>query len=151
MGEEDLIDFVVKAKKETYASGKRKISVRIPGSKEMHYAEGHYEYIDMYFGDLAFNGIETVFDASKPVWGMVYSGAVLNEYQDVSALYSFLKKCLFLIQREAPFRGPKYYDQDEYVYSNDFSGDIHHFIGYERIDMDGETIYELHYSGGDIL
>ncbi|KAA8921988.1 DUF5680 domain-containing protein [Thermoplasma sp.] len=150
MDEESITAFIVKAKKNTYATNGGKSVPRIPGSREHRFRYEEYEYTDIYFGELSFNGIETVFHKGKPIWGMVYSGAVLDEESSVEAIYAFLKKCLSMIDEEAPFRGPKSYEEDEYAYYNDFSGDIYHFIGYEHIDSDQGTLYELHYSGGEI-
>ncbi len=151
MDENILRAFIVSAKRQTYASGKRKTASKIPGSKEFHFRQDSMEYIDIYFGNVTFNGVETVFKDNVPVWGMVYSGGIIDEASDVDGLYSFLKKCLYLVSEEAPFRGPESYAEKVYEYYNDFSGDISHFIGYEKIESDEETLYELHYSGGEIL
>ena len=146
-----LIDFIVRAKKQSYASSSGTMEPRISGSKEFIIREGAMEYRDNYFGVLSFNGIETVYRNGAPVWGMVYSGAVIDDTVDTNGIYKFLKKCLYLVSEEAPFRGPKSYAEGNYLYNNDFTGDISYFIGYEKIDEGENTLYELHYSGGDIL
>ena len=145
-----LLDFIVRAKKQSFASGTGNTEPDIPGSKEFIIREGTMEYRDIYFGVLSFNGIETVYSKGVPVWGMVYSGGVIDNTVDNGGIYRFLKKCLYLVSVEAPYRGPKSYTESNYIYDNDFSGDISYFIGYERIDEGENTLYELHYSGGYI-
>ncbi|WP_298276204.1 DUF5680 domain-containing protein [Ferroplasma sp.] len=145
-----LLDFIVSAKKHTYASGSRGIEPAIPGSMEFNFRDGIMEYRDIYFGMLSFSGIETVYSNGKPVWGMVYSGGVTDDTVDTPRIYKFLKQSLYMVSNEAPFRGPKSYSDGVYIYDNDFIGDISHFIGYEKIDEGENTLYELHYSGGDI-
>ncbi|MCL4452542.1 DUF5680 domain-containing protein [Ferroplasma sp.] len=151
MDTEALLDFIVSAKKHTYASGSKGMESSIPGSREFNFREGIMEYRDIYFGMSSFNGIETVYSNGVPVWGMVYSGGVTDESVDTDEIYKFLKHCLCLISKEAPFRGPKSYSDGIYLYDNDFSGDIFYFMGYEKIDEGENTLYELHYSGGNII
>ncbi len=150
MNEGMLKNFIVNSKKHTYPSGDGKTLSRIPASKEFHFKENNLEYVDIYFGNISFNGIETVYEDGRPVWGMVYSGGIVNDETDTGGLYSFLKKCLLLVDEEAPFRGPESYSEGDYTYYNDFDGDFSHFIGYEKIEIMDETSYELHYSGGYI-
>ncbi|WMT51322.1 MAG: DUF5680 domain-containing protein [Ferroplasma sp.] len=151
MDTDTLLNFIVSAKKHTYASDSKGVKSSVPGSHEFNFRDGIMEYRDIYFGMASFNGIETVYSKGSPVWGMVYSGGVMDEAVDTDGIYKFLKQCLSLISMEAPFRGPKSYSDGIYLYDNDFSGDIFHFMGYEKIDDGENTLYELHYSGGEIL
>ncbi|MCL4350539.1 MAG: DUF5680 domain-containing protein [Candidatus Thermoplasmatota archaeon] len=151
MGELLLEEFIARAKKGTYASddGVQK-NPRLEGSKELTYRAGIYFYRDIYFGSRFFNGIETVYINGKPTWGMTYSGGITDPDMDEGKVYDFLKKCLYLVDEEAPFRGPKSFSDNDFYYTNQFQGEIDHFMGYETIEIDETTVYELHYSGGTL-
>ena len=143
-------EFIARAKRNTYASGEGKEkNPKVEGSVELFYRSGKYSYRDIYFGGKYFNGIETIYLNEKPVWGMVYSGGITGG--NAGQVYEFLKKCLYLVDEEAPFRGPKSYNNGEFYYSNQYEGDFDHFIGYENIEMLDDLVYELHYSGGSII
>ena len=55
----ELREFIIKAKKITYASG-AKPSKLPDGSDQFMYAESDYKYTDTYFGSKSFTGQELV-------------------------------------------------------------------------------------------
>jgi hypothetical protein len=150
MDTETITDFIVRAKKREYISGIWNGEPVTNGTGEFIFRNGSMEYRALCYGVLSFNGIETVYKNNMPVWGMVYSGGVIDDTVSAHGIYNFLGKCLRLVSEEAPFRGPKSYAEGNYIYDNDFSGDISYFMGYEKIDEGENTLYELHYSGGEV-
>ena len=150
----ELGNFLVKAKIATYASGSDEFSVNpaLANAHQLEYAEGELRYCDIYYGGLHFIGMETVFQAGKPIWGMSYYGGVLTESSDelIAGMPAFLKAALREIPHEAPFRGPASYLKGDYVYENEIHGDLFSFHGTEIIRIRDQAIYQLHYSGGRI-
>jgi len=151
---EELAQFLVKAKIVTYASGNDDLTVPpvLTDSHQLEYAEGNLLYRDIYYGGLHFIGMETVFKGEHPVWGMNYYGGVLpgsNEDQ-IAGMPSVLKAALREIPLAAPFRGPETFQDGEYRYDNEIHGKVLSFYGAETISMNGQAVYQLHYSGGMI-
>lgn len=57
-----LLDFILKAKKSTYAGAENDSkNILNDGSKEFIYAEDNYSYRDRYFGSDPFAGQEVIF------------------------------------------------------------------------------------------
>ncbi len=151
MNQDELVEFIVESKRNGYAGGNREEKPQIRGSREYSSKKGSLSYRDIWFGNRTFSGIETVFENERAVWGMVYSGGLLDEDGREDRVYAFLKKCLYLVDREAPYRGPKMFTDGTFTYTNEFSGEFEYFMGYENISENDDIIYELHYSGGSII
>ncbi len=81
---------------------------------------------------------------------MVYYGWVDKSITDFEKVYKFLQKALTFIPKNKPFRGPKKYKQDNYVYLNKSEGKINNFSGIEIITFKKKKIYEAKYIGGSI-
>lgn len=148
----ELADFLVRAKRRTYAAGGDASSVTptIPGSKQLEFEFGPLLYRDIYFGNRLFAGQETVYRAEQPVWTMVYSGYVLGSPGDesVTRIYGFLIKALGRVTPDSPFRGPDIHEEGEFRYLNKANGSINTFCGSEHIEIEGRDVYRLRYSGG---
>lgn len=146
-----LQDFLVEAKKRTYASagesGEKKLA---DGTRELSYENGDWKYRDRYFGFRAFVGEEIVWEKKKPVWGMNYYGRILSDSVDAEALYRFLKKALILIAPERTFRGPESFCKQEWEYMDRSKGTVEAFSGVEEIYFQGKKVYELLYHGGTV-
>ena len=141
-----IIDFLIKAKKATYAGkGNETISSR-PNSHDLQYAEGSLKYIDTYLGGDKFAGEEALWENNVPFWAMNYVGRVIGD--DFSG--DFLKESLLLVFEENPFRGPAEYTNGDYTYRCKVNGDFDWFNGYEEIFLSGNKIYELLFHGGKI-
>jgi len=151
---DDFINFLIKAKKATYASQGDNASVTafLEGSKQLEFQEGEFFYRDIYFGMKYFVGQEVVYYNEKPIWSMCYSGGVLNHHHNdfISAIYHFLRKALRNVPVELPFRGPKEYVEDSFIYMNNNSGSLNQFEGIEVISFENNSVYSLIYSGGFI-
>jgi len=162
---EELREFLVKAKKEGYASGKE--AVKIPsGEKMLEFKNGLWRYSDVYKGgDKFFSGDEKVFHKESLVWKMDYDGGVesLTGRNKAKEIYMFLKGVLKDVKEEIPFRGPFMFRGGDFLYLNSIHGDIERFNGYETIQFNSKMneegskaeflkgavqVYRLGYRGG---
>lgn len=146
----ELCEFLVKAKKSTYATGdESKKIIGADKSTTLIFEEGDWKYHDNYFGGEPYGGREVVFFQGLPVYMMVYYGWVNESVTDVQGTYKTLQGALTLIPEDKPFRGPKKFNQDGFEYSNVFEGEIDNFSGEEIItSADGEELYRAKYIGG---
>jgi transcriptional regulator with XRE-family HTH domain len=143
----DLVIFLCKAKKETYAGNGKEIEPSRLASHDLTFKEEDLMYYDSYLGGKNFSGQEAIWKSNVPIWSMNYSGRVLNE------LFSgdFLKEALALVDVTKPFRGPTVYVKNEYVYHCFYNGNFEWFNGYEEIAVRNQKTYECIFHGGIIL
>ena len=147
---EDLLDFLVEAKKSTYASGRSPEEGSRTDELTFTYEnEGTYTYHDGYLGSEKFIGQEVILQQTKTIWGMNYYGAILVDAipEDFSG---FLKTALSLVSRDNPFRGPNTLTRGDFSYHSSWIGNIEQFRGEEYITFDNTRIYELFFHGGII-
>ncbi len=146
---ERLTNFLVVAKKNTYASGKKPKLVN--GFEEFEFEGRDFVYLDRYVGGSSFCGIETVSPAKeieKPLWAMVYFGAILSPFEkDEKKIFKFLKSALMKVPVIYPFRGGSL-NIKPFSYSNTYKRDITRFNGNEIILSNNEIVYRGYYSGG---
>ncbi|EMY4797232.1 DUF5680 domain-containing protein [Bacillus pacificus] len=148
-----LAQFIVEAKRRTYASQGDDASVQalLNGSKQLEYSSGDYFYRDIYFGSAFFIGQETVEFENRPIWSMVYSGGVTNPNSDwdiMGPIYNFLRQALRSVDTNSIYRGPNYYKSGTYIFKNEYEGTLDCFQGKKIILIGDEKVYELKYSGG---
>ena len=112
----ELAEFLIKAKKNTYASsgegGERKLE---NGGRELIYKEGGYKYVDTYFGFDPFIGQEVVSKDGKVIWVMDYWGLIRDNAVDPKEVYKFLKKALMQPDLIGPLRGPDYFEEGDFT------------------------------------
>jgi len=150
----DLYNFLVEAKKLTYANEnvKKALSSR-NGSFDYEYNNGKMIYHDTYFGGTKFMGEEVVYsNDDTPIWGMNYYGVALNENLSEEAIDNALRPALMQVGEDniLPVRGPKEYINNGYKYVFEVNGDLNYFDGVETITKDNEKIYVLKCHGGII-
>jgi hypothetical protein len=150
LDKKQLCEFLVKAKKATYAAGEAsKKIVEADKSTTLIFKEGDLKYHDNYFGGEPFGGREVVFFQNEPIYIMTYYGSVSKSVSDLKAVYKILQKALLLIPEDYPFRGPDEYSEDGLIYKNSHTGEIDNFFGEETItSADGKEIYKAKYTGG---
>ena len=154
---DELAKFLVKAKTNTYAAGKKEKIKHV--LREVEFCEEKWGYKDSYIGfdRTPGHGVEMVRYSGLPVWMLSYHGGMLPEYQKDNALreetFSFLKKALLLVNESKPFRGPNLYAPQGSVltYVSSSEGDIKNFKGQEAIWNVEKEIYTLNYIGGIVL
>lgn len=150
ISQKELCEFLVKAKKATYASGdSAKKTIEADKSTTIIFEDGNWKYHDNYFGGEPYGGREVVFFQNLPIYLMVYYGWVVEGVLDVNSVYKTLQGALSLIPEDKPFRGPEKFNQDGIKYTNIFEGEIDNFFGEENItSKDGKEIYKAKYIGG---
>jgi len=152
---EELVEFLVKAKVNTYAGDGKEIESQRPGFKELEFKEGNWEYRDSYSGFYFAPGQEVVRFKGNPVWTMAYSGGMNEKYHGnldfAKQTFRFLKEALKRVEKSRPFRGPEYFKQGDYEYIDKSEGDINNFKGTEKILYKGEEVFRQEYIGGLIV
>ena len=139
-----IIEFLIRAKKATYAGKGPEAAASRPGSHDLCYREGGLMYIDTYLGGERFAGEEALWENDLPVWSMNYAGRVTGE--DFSG--DFIKESLLRVPEDMPYRGPSEYHEGEYAYTCEVTGDFEWFRGREVITLRGRQIYECYFHGG---
>ena len=140
----EIIDFMIRAKKATYAGKGAEVISSRPNSHDLEYIEGSLKYIDTYLGGEKFAGEEALWKDNIPFWSMNYIGRVLDE----GFSETFLKEALGLVPEEYPYRGPLEYENGEYKYICTISGEFIWFQGNEEIYKNHVKVYECIFHGG---
>ena len=149
----DLIDFILAAKKAGYASvGSGSFVQMENGHKRFKYSTEGYAYQDTYFGLNPFSGQEIIWKLNVACWTMNYYGYFISktEEADINTTYGFLREAMKQIDRDHPFRGPKEFRDNDFVYHNQQFGTVEHFWGVERVFFSGSEVYILNYHGGTL-
>ncbi|MDR0919491.1 MAG: DUF5680 domain-containing protein [Oscillospiraceae bacterium] len=144
---EKVIQFLIRAKRATYAGKGAEDSPSRPSSHDLHYAEGDLLYIDSFLGGTKFGGEEALWENNIPFWTMNYYGIVTDK-EHFSG--DFLKESLLRVPENMPFRGPNKYSDGDYKYVCGVSGDFNYFNGKEEIFYCREKIYECLFHGGEV-
>lgn len=144
---EDLIEFLCRAKKSTYAGKGAEASASRPNSHDFHYSEGNLKYIDTYIGSANFAGEEALWESDVPIWAMNYVGRILAD----GFSGDFLKEVLLLVSKDKPYRGPMVYENGEYKYHCIVKGEFKWFEGYEEIFYNNKKVYECNFHGGSVI
>ncbi|MFA8435298.1 MAG: DUF5680 domain-containing protein [Marinifilaceae bacterium] len=144
---EEFIKFLIRAKQSTYAGDGQYSKNSRPGSTDLQYREGNFQYIDTYLGNSDFIGQEVVWVDGKAIWGMNYFGKMLTT--DIpDGFVDCLKLALKNPPKDAPYRGPKLVQTKEFEYHCNWKGDLDLYEGNEQILMNGKEIYNLKFNGG---
>lgn len=154
---QQLKDFLIEAKKQTYASGdEAKVAPSRDNSNDYHYEieknGTKFAYHDTYFGSVRFMGEEVVYcGEGAPKWGMNYRGETLRPDMSEAAMDAVLRPALGMVGEDKeilPVRGPRKLERDGYVYEFEVTGTLESFHGEETLTKDGELIYKLVCDGG---
>ena len=145
----NLKEFIVKAKRNTYARG-IKPKILEDGFEEFVYEEEKYRYRDRYHAKdpKPFGGEEVIWQNGKAIWMMNYYGYMLSNEVDSEIVYEFLRKAMGLVDEQRPFRGPSNFKEGDFEYKDTSEGDIKRFKGTEKIFHNGKNVYTLEYHGG---
>ncbi|PUU90465.1 MAG: XRE family transcriptional regulator [Halanaerobium sp.] len=146
MEKDTIINFLLKAKKSTYAAKGAEVESSRPQSHDLKYQKDQLLYIDSYLGGEHFAGEEAVWIKETPVWAMNYYGRVLAAGFEGD----FLKEALLNVTAEMPYRGPAEYVKDDLKYKCSLKGDFEYFKGYEAIYKKDNKVYECRFHGGII-
>ena len=139
-----IIEFLIRAKRATYAGKGAETDPSRIGSHDLKYSEGDMLYYDTYLGGEKFAGEEAIWIGDKPYWCMNYIGRVTGD----GFSGDFLKEALLRVPVDKPYRGPEEYVNGDYTYKCDVTGEHEWFQGKEIISLRGDIIYECYYHGG---
>ncbi len=144
-----LAHFLLEAKLQGYASGDQtRLHKLDDGGLETVYKTGNLSYRDRWYRENQFIGHEVVHYQGKAVWGLNFFGATSDNAEVPPGFPSFHKSALRHVPESAPFRGPAFYQEGEFVYINQVTGSIREFSGVERVFFRGQEIFKLVYHGG---
>jgi len=150
MNNAQLAEFLVQAKRATYAAGSNEAAGTplLSGSRQLEHRLGDVLYRDIYFGFEFFIGQETVYENDQPVWAMSYAGGMASTAVNANEVYPFLQKALRQVEAASPYRGPGLIRGDDFQYTSQTNGTLENFWGIERISRNRGVVYELRYHGG---
>jgi len=103
---------------------------------------------DNFFGGEPWGGREVVFFKEQPAWIMVMYGSVDSSLDDFETVYKFLQKALLNQPVALPLRGPKVFQEGDFIYKNKTEGNLENFSGEEDIYKNKKRIYKMIYNGG---
>jgi hypothetical protein len=152
----EFVEFLIEAKRHTYAAGGPPSGSSRPASKDLGYKRGGYEYLDSYLGAADFIGEEVVYRDGLPLWGMNYYGRSLADADAPATdaagvgMGEMLHAALMEPPFEAPYRGPRSMSRGDCEYRCSWEGDIEQFWGEEEILRKGLRIYFLRFHGGSL-
>lgn len=142
----EVIQFLLRAKKATYAGKGPEIQASRPKSHDLDYSEGDLRYIDTYLGGEKFAGEEAMWRNGIPFWAMNYCGRVIAE----GFSGDFLKEALSHVPEDIPYRGPREYKKNDFLYKCTVQGEFEWFYGFEEIFLGKIKVYECMFHGGEI-
>ncbi|MDD5605887.1 MAG: DUF5680 domain-containing protein [Patescibacteria group bacterium] len=146
---EEIINFLIKARTNTYASGGGKVEPLLHGSTQLEFSDGEYLYRDVYYtGEHTFLGIETIYHQGKVVWSMVYHGdwGTMTEEE----IDSVLRPALIENAKTARTSEQVDWQKDNFQYKCTGAGDELNFQGTETITSEGKELYKLTYNSTKI-
>lgn len=143
---DEQIDFLLRAKRATYAGHGSEASPCRPSSHDYLFEELPWRYHDSYLGSSHFAGEEALWHNDTPVWSMNYVGRVLAE----PFSGDFLKEALLRGTPQQPYRGPQLYQHGDWTYHCHTEGSFDWFSGHEEIFFGDVLVYECCFHGGKL-
>jgi hypothetical protein len=145
----ELNAFIVRAKAATYVGDGKHVTSCRPGSHDLRFSDGEWEYHDSYFGGSDFIGEEVVYFEEKPVWAMNYYGRILrDDLLTAAQAGQMIKVSLSCMYKEGRFLGGFEYMENDLTYHDASKGSVDCFHGRELIRRGQVVAYELNYHGG---
>jgi hypothetical protein len=145
----ELNTFIVRAKAATYVGNGEHVTSCRPGSHDLRFSDGRWDYHDSYFGGSDFIGEEVVYFDAKPIWAMNYYGRILrDDLLTAAQAGQMIKTSLSRLYREERFLGGFEHVENDLTYVDINEGDTDSFHGREFIHCAKELAYELVYHGG---
>jgi len=149
MNTKSLKNFLIETKKAGYGAGDSKKWIKEKdGSTTIPFESGDFRMHDNFFGGEPWGGREVVFFKEQPAWIMVMYGSVDLSLNDFKTVYKFLQKALLNQPEDLPLRGPKVFQEGDFIYKNKTKGNLENFSGEEEIYKNKKRIYKMIYNGG---
>jgi hypothetical protein len=145
--ENGIKKFLFEANQYGYSNEDAQIVNESDGSHTISHENGDWKFHDNFFGGEPYGGREVIFYRNKPVWMMVYYGAIHDRFLK-EKIYKFLRASLRKVPDDEPYRGPASYNKGDWLYRNTVIGDIKSFTGKEIILYKGHEVFHTIYQGG---
>jgi|AntAceMinimDraft_16_1070373.scaffolds.fasta_scaffold11080_6 hypothetical protein len=149
LDKEKLLQFLLKARTQTYAGAQGKVKSILNGSVQMEHKEGDWFYRDIYYiGNGIFTGLEVIHFKDKPIWSMCYYGNFKKMTE--KEVDKILRGALMDKWQEARLWKKVEWEKDDFKYicEPDFEGSINEMAGMEKIFKSGDQVYTFFYAGG---
>jgi hypothetical protein len=144
---EEALNFLLKARSQTYATGGNKVDSGLKGAVQYEYSEGDFSYTDVYqIGNGIFMGLDTVYYQGKPVISNSYFGNFIKVTEE--EVDNILRAALSDNWETTRIWNKVEWDKENYHYTCDGEGDIDEFSGTEKILKEGEQVYYFYYAAG---
>ena len=144
-----MLDFFLKARTHTYASGGGKVKPAFPRLYQLEYKEKDWLYRDIYnLGNNIFMGLETVYFQDKPVLSISYFGNFTKMTEE--AVDKILREALVSNWAKTRLWHPVEWKKEDYIYNCEAEGNLEEFSGTEKILKGQKEIYYFYYAGGFI-
>lgn len=148
---QDLLNFIDKARRATYAGGgEREKNPERKGFTEMVYQDGDFYYRDSWTGYIRSRGMELVRYKDVPVWSCLYGGGMVEGHEGLAdECFEFLKKAMSAKDADGQsVRGPEKFADGDWSYSYVQDGDKLEFSRYEEIKHKGKLVFFHRVIGG---
>jgi len=146
---DELMAFIVAAKRATYVGGRMPALASRAGAHDLTFEQGAWSYRDSYFGGTDFLGQEVVWHDGDPVWAMNYYGYITRpDLIDAHRAGATIKAALAAMYIEGRFLGGFEWQGPYGRYVDISEGDAGHFRGREHILVQAIEAYGLDYCGG---
>ena len=141
-----LLEFFLKARTKTYASGGGKVIPVFPELHQLEFSEGEWLYRDIYnMGNGIFMGLETAYFQNKPVLSVSYLGNFSKMTEEEAD--KILREALMEKWDRTRLWYKTELEKNNYRYVCDGSGSINEFFGTEKIFNEKSEIYHLYFAG----
>ena len=146
--DEKILSFLIEARKNTYASGKK--PKKIANGNVYSIKRGNLEYRDTFFDqERFFQGQEIIFKNSRPIWSTSYRGAAV-EGNEAKEVFGYLQKILREHSDKVRLLGKKEYSDGNWRYQDKCDGNLDEFFGEEKIYFKEKIAHWMKYFGGEI-
>ena len=144
----ELRQFLVAANSAGYGNSETVIATLPDGGHLIEHRQDPWLFRDIFYGGHPYAGQEVIYSHQKPVWAMQYRGWLTQGGVLTSDVYNFLKDALLQPPPEYPWRGPQRLKQDDWLYLNNWQGELSQFSGQETISYQQNEVYCGLYFGG---
>ncbi len=153
---EEIKKFLHKANKNTYANKEaQKVESSRLKSEDYNFKDENWICHDTYWTgkkDFTFIGSEIIYKDGEQIWGANYWGVISDHSQSIKDVYGFLREAMMQDYNiDVPVRGPASYENGEWKYTFEYSGDLENFEGVEKIYRNQVEVYKLIIHGGILI
>lgn len=146
--DKNTLQFLIKSRQRTYASGMKAEVVN--AAKIYVIKEGDLEYRDSYYDQhLIFQGQEILLQNNIPIWSTSYRGAAI-EGSNPSEVFAVLQKFIKEYADKVRFGEIVEKPEGDYNYICKGDGELNEFTGREEVLQNNKLVHWMEYFGGEI-